>query len=41
MMISVILEALENVGTIYTAEDKNHVSNSTEILCIEYFEDLS
>jgi len=32
MMISVIWEALENVDIIYIAEDKNHVSNSTEIL---------
>ena len=33
-MISVILEALENVDMIYIAEDKNHASNSMEILCI-------
>ena len=35
-MISVILEALENVDMIYIAEDKNHVSNSMEILCIQF-----
>ena len=36
MMISVILEALENVDMIYIAGDKNHVSNSMEILCIQF-----
>ena len=36
MMISVILEASENVDMIYIAGDKNHVSNSMEILCTLY-----
>ena len=38
MMISVILEASENVDMIYIAGDKNHVSNSMEILCTLYLD---
>ena len=38
MMISVILEASENVDMIYIAGDKNHVSNSMEILCTIYLD---